>query len=215
MDTKDPTSRFAAATGATGRQPSLRTMALRLALGAGVPGLMVLVILLTLFTPSPHLAHGIRPTFAFTLFSALVLIAAAFVASLALSRSDFSLRPVFVWLPAALILAVGVAAELAFMPRQTWFVRMVGGNPFACFASVFLLALPVLIGALWALRHSAPERPHVAGACAGLLAGAVSAALFLAHCPENSLLYTVAWHVPAIVLVAAFGAIAGERLLRR
>ncbi len=43
----------------------------------------------------------------------------------------------------------------------------------------------------------------------------VSAALFLAHCPENSLLYTLAWHVPAIVLVAALGALAGERLLRR
>jgi hypothetical protein len=215
MDTKDATGRRAAQAGAGMRRPGLRTMALRLTLGAGVPALAVLIILLTLFTPSPHLAHGIRPAFAFTVFSALVLLAAAFAASLALSRPDFSLRAVFVWLPAALILAIGVAAELAFAPPQTWFARMVGGNPFACFASVFLLALPVLIGALWALRHSAPEHPRVAGACAGLLAGAVSAALFLAHCPENSLLYTLAWHVPAIVLVAALGVLAGERLLRR
>jgi hypothetical protein len=215
MDRKNPSARLDAGEGASRRPPDLGAMALRLTFGTGIPALAVLIVLLTLFAPSPHFAHGIRPAFAFTLFSALVLMAAAFAASLAVSGPDFSPRPVFVWLPAALILAVGLAAELTFVPRQAWFVRMVGGNPLACFASVFFLSLPVLTGALWALRHSAPAQPRVAGACAGLLAGAVSAGLFLLHCPESSLLFTLAWHVPAIAMVTALGAFAAERLLSR
>ena len=209
MDTKNSPVRHAAGEGA----PGLGATALRLTAGTGVPAIAVLIILLTLFAPSPHLAHGIRPAFAFTVFSALVLMTAAFAASLAVTGPNFSPRPLFVWLPAALILAIGVAAELAFVPPQAWFVRMVGGNPLACFVSVFLLALPVLIGALWALRRSGSAQPRAAGAYAGLLAGAVSAGLFLLHCPESSLLYTLAWHVPAIVLVTALGALAGERLI--
>lgn len=193
-------------------QPAI---ALRLTLGTALPALAVLAVLLTMFSPSPHLAHGIKPAFAFTLFSALVLMVAAFIAAVALSRTNLSVRLAYVWLPAALILAIGIAAELALVPRQVWFVRMVGTSPFACFASVFLLSLPVLIGALWALRAGAPASPNAAGACAGLMAGAVSAALFLLHCPESSLLYTLAWHVPAVVLVAALGALAGEQLLPR
>lgn|GEM_PF-3422876 len=215
MDRMDRQERLAAGPRANGQVARPRATATRLTFGTALPALAVLVILLMLFTPNPHLAHGIRPAFAFTLFSALVLIVAAFIAALVLSRSDFSVRLSFVWLPAALILAIGVTAELALVPRETWFGRMAGIHPFACFASVFFLSLPILAGALWALRYDAPAHAHATGACAGLLAGAVSAALFLVHCPENSLLYTLAWHVPAVTLTAALGAIAGGRLLRR
>jgi hypothetical protein len=203
--------RLAAGPRANGRAARPRANAMRLTFGTALPALAVLVILLTLFTPT---THGIRPAFAFTLFSALVLIVAAFIAALVLSKGDFSVRLSFVWLPAALILAIGVAAELAFVPRETWFGRVAGAHPVACFASIFLLSLPILAGALWALRYGAPAHAHATGACAGLLAGAVSAALFLVHCPENSLLYTLAWHVPAVTLTTALGAIAGGRLLR-
>jgi hypothetical protein len=214
MDRMDREERLAAGPRASGRAARPRAITMRLTFGTALPALAVLVILLTLFTPTPHLAHGIRPTFVFTLFSALVLSVAAFIAALVLSGSDLSVRLSFVWLPAALILAIGVAAELAFVPREIWIGRMAGAHPFECFASIFLLSLPILAGALWALRSGTPAHAHAAGACAGLLAGAVSAALFLVHCPENSLLYTLAWHVPAITLTAAIGAIAGGRLLR-
>jgi hypothetical protein len=189
-------------------------MALRLTLGTALPALALLMILLTLFGRSPHLGH-VGPTIAFTLLSAFTLAGAGFAASLALSLPDVSLKTTAVWLPAAIILAVGVAAELAFLPRQQWFVRMAGGSPFACFASVLVLSLPVLAGALWALRRGAPADPRAAGAVAGLLAGGVTAALYLLHCPEDSLLFVLAWHVPALVLVAALGTTLGDRVLRR
>ena len=49
---------------------------------------------------------------------------------------------------------------------------------------------------------------------AGLLAGGTTAALYTLHCPEESLLFVVAWHVPAVALVAVIGALAAGRLLR-
>jgi hypothetical protein len=49
---------------------------------------------------------------------------------------------------------------------------------------------------------------------AGLLVGGITAALYTIHCPENSLLFIAVWHIPAVLLVAFRGALAGGRLLR-
>ena len=54
----------------------------------------------------------------------------------------------------------------------------------------------------------------MSGAMAGLLAGGITAALYTIHCPEDSLLYIAAWHVPAVVLLAGLGALLGNRYLR-
>ena len=197
-----------------GAEPPPR-MPLRLAIGVAGPAFAVLLALLTVFGRSPHLAHGLSLTIAFTLIAALALAGAAFAASLALSRPEGSVPLAFVWLPALALLAAGAAAELAFLPRQRLLLRMAGGNAFACFASIFVLSLPILAGALWALRAGASAHPQAAGAAAGLLAGGVTAALYLVHCPEDSLLFTLAWHAPALVLVAALGAMLGGPVLRR
>jgi hypothetical protein len=116
--------------------------------------------------------------------------------------------------PAAVILALGTMLELTLVPRSQWFARMVAGSPLACFASVLVLSLPVLAGALWALRAGAPAHPRRSGAFAGMLAGGVTAALYLLHCPGDSLLYTLAWHVPALLAITGLGAALGPRLLR-
>jgi hypothetical protein len=79
---------------------------------------------------------------------------------------------------------------------------------------VLLLSLPILAGALMALRHGAPTRPRTAGAMARLLAGGVAAARYTLHCPEDSLLFIAAWHVPAILLVSLLGAGLATRVLR-
>jgi hypothetical protein len=215
METESPAGRLADRAGAGGPPPRRRSLGFRLMIGVAVPALAVLLILLILFSRSLHLGHGLSLTIAFTLVSALALAGTAFAASVALSRPEGSLGVTFVWLPALIILAAGVAAELAFVPRQKWFVRMASDHAFACFAGIFVLSLPLLAGALWALRAGAPRHPQAAGAAAGLLAGGVTAALYLVHCPEDSLLFTLAWHVPALMLVAALGATLGDRVLRR
>jgi hypothetical protein len=65
-----------------------------------------------------------------------------------------------------------------------------------------------------ALRQGAPEHPALAGATAGLFAGAIGAACYATHCPDDSPLFVAAWYTLAIGFVAAIGAAAGKRLLR-
>jgi len=162
---------------------------------------------------SPHFAHGISPTIAFALASALVLAAGSFWTAVAGSRPEFEGHRGWLVLP-ALILTAGIGVELAQLPVATWPQRLMGTNPLACFFCVLLLSLPILAGILLALRHGAPSRPRASGAMAGLLAGGVTAALYTVHCPEDSLLFIAAWHVPAIALVSLIGAAAATHVLR-
>lgn len=77
-----------------------------------------------------------------------------------------------------------------------------------------LLAVP--IGALlfvW-MRRQAPTRPAVAGACLGVLAGALSAAAYALTCPVDVMAFVVAAYSLAIVLCGVIGAILGQYLLR-
>ena len=100
------------------------------------------------------------------------------------------------------------------MPRDTWMPRLVGRNSLVCLASVPLLAAPVLVAVLRVLQRGAPLRPALTGAVAGLLAGGLGAALYAAHCVDDSPLFVATWYTLAIALVAAAGALAGHRLLR-
>ena len=214
QSTEQLIGRLAAEVGVTRRRPRMRSVAGRLALAVSVSTLLVLLILLTLFTGGAHFGHGGRLTILVSLGAALALAGAASVAALALSRPEASRSALPVWVPAAIVLALGLAAELALVPRSEWFARMVGGSPLACFLSVFALSLPMLAGTLWALRAGATTHPRRSGALAGMLAGGVIAALYLLHCPGDSLLYTLAWHVPALLLIVGLGAALGPRLLR-
>jgi hypothetical protein len=178
---------------------------------ASIPALLIIVFVLG---KSPHLTHGLTATMGFSLVSALLLAIAAFAASVLLSRPETELRAALVWVPALLVLAVGVALELTRFPQSAWYARLIGGNPLGCFLSVFLLSLPVLFGVLIVLRGGAPTRPRVAGAMAGLLAGGVTSVLYVIHCPEDSLLFVGTWHVLALVFVTGFGAYLGSKWLR-
>ena len=205
--------RLAAEVGTTPRRLRVRSVAARLALAVSVSAVLVLLIQLTLFGGT-HSGHGGRLTILVSLGAALSLAAAAYAAALALSRPEAARSALPVWVPAAVILALGTMLELTLVPRSQWFARMVGGSPLACFSSVLVLSLPVLAGALWALRAGAPAHPRRSGAFAGMLAGGVTAALYLLHCPGDSLLYTLAWHVPALLAIIGLGAALGPRLLR-
>jgi hypothetical protein len=56
--------------------------------------------------------------------------------------------------------------------------------------------------------------PGIAGAAAGLLAGALSATFYAAHCTDDSPLFVAVWYSLAIAILAARGAIAAPRLAR-
>ena len=105
-------------------------------------------------------------------------------------------------------------AELIAMPHATWEPRMIGVNGVTCVLSIPLFALPMLIAALYALRDGAPVRPGLTGVVAGLFAGAAGAAIYAAHCPDDSPLFIALWYSLGIAIVALVGGLAGRLALR-
>jgi hypothetical protein len=112
------------------------------------------------------------------------------------------------------LLAAADLAELLAVPAAEWGQRLVGTNAMFCLKTIPFLSAAPLVAALLALRQGAPEHPSLAGAAAGLFAGAIGAALYATHCPDDSPLFVAAWYTLAIGFVAAVGAAAGRRLLR-
>jgi hypothetical protein len=212
MTTEELIRRLASDLPAQSSQGVLLPLVARLLAYTSVAALATFLVILSM-SRSPHLAHGVGATIAFTVAAAMVLAAGAFRMSVVLSRPEA--RPSQAWIIVpVVIMAAGIVAELYHGPRDGWATRLFGQDPLACFVCVWLLSMPILLAALLALRHGAPSQPRRAGAVAGLFAGAVAAALYTLHCPEDSLLFVAAWHVPAVALVAALGAALGQWMLR-
>ena len=135
-----------------------------------------------------------RPTIADDLGEQMLWIKFAFVAALAATGWIAALRlarpgralgrvpaalavPVAVmWLLAAIALAGADAPHrAALVLGRTWS---------ACPFNIAVLAAPVFVAALWGLKGFAPTRLRLAGAAAGLVAGAAGAFVYTFHCPE-------------------------------
>ena len=196
-------------TGATRARPRWS----RLAVLTGLASLVSLAAIVLLLTPSPHLAHGPGATIGFSALAGATLAAGAFWATLKLSYPEGRLGLWWLLLPLGILL-LGLGLEMSQTPSSSWSTRLWGDSPGACFLCVTALSLPILVAALVALRDSAPTHPRLCGAMAGLLAGGIAAALYTLHCPENSLLFVASWHVPAVLTVTVFGALAAGRWLR-
>jgi hypothetical protein len=110
--------------------------------------------------------------------------------------------------------ALGIAGEMMMPQRLPMMTRLVGSNSLVCISAIPLLSLPLLAGALFAMRHGAPARPAVAGAFAGLVSAGLAATLYASHCTDDSPLFVATWYTLATALVTAIGALAGARVLR-
>lgn len=185
-----------------------------LALGAGICGAALLMVLL--LGVRPDIADAVRlPMFWIKLAFPAALAAIALLAAERLSRPGVPLgrlgaalaAPVLVvWLLAAVAL-LGAAPEDRSMLvwGETWA---------ACLVNVPLLSVPAFVGLLWVMKTLAPVRPALAGAAAGLLAGALSAAVYALHCPELAAPFIGIWYTLGMLIPAALGAMVGARLLR-
>jgi len=112
------------------------------------------------------------------------------------------------------VLVIGVLMEMVVLPPPSWGARLVGSNGLVCLLSIPLFALPMLIAEILALRQGAPTRPALTGAIAGLFAGGVAAAIYAAHCPDDSPLFVALWYSLGIMIVALLGSLAGRLALR-
>lgn len=185
------------------------------ALGWGLPG-AVLLLLATL---------GLRPGLAQEAGTLMFWLKPGFAAALALAglvAAERLARPgmrlgrgnsvllampvLLLWLAAALVLVNAEPAQrAALVMGDTWK---------SCPFNIALLSLPLFTSTLWALKGLAPTRLALAGASAGLLAGALSALVYSLHCPESAAPFMAVWYVLGIAIPTAAGALLGPRVLR-
>jgi hypothetical protein len=184
-----------------------------LALAGGALGSLVLFLLW--LHPRPDLAQAwYSPGFL------LKLAAAAGLAATSATLLGRVARPqrrrgafAFLALP-PLLLAAGVAVELATVPGEMWHARLIGRNAPHCLALIPTLACTPACLLMLALRRTAPAHPGLAGAVIGLTAGGIGACLYALTCPDDSPLFVAAWYSLAILVVTGACFIVGRRCLR-
>jgi hypothetical protein len=89
-----------------------------------------------------------------------------------------------------------------------------GVNGVICLANIIFLSVLPLTATIYALRQGAPMSPALAGAAAGLLAGALGATVFAMHCTNDSPLFVAIWYALAIGLMSMLGLLIGRHALR-
>jgi hypothetical protein len=112
------------------------------------------------------------------------------------------------------IVAMMALGELMLAPPPLREGLVFGDTAARCAISIILLSTLVFAACVWAFRHLAPTRLRLAGAAAGMLSGAVSAAVYAFSCPESSAAFMITWYAGAILAAGLLGALAGPRLLR-
>ena len=190
------------------------SFALMLALLAAAP--VSLLIFFAELGVRPDIMIAMKnPFFDLKFAVTLALAISAIAVALHLSRPEASLRG-FGWyllIPAGLLVA-GISGEMMMPQRAPMMTRMIGNNSKYCTVAITAMSLPLLIAALFGLRHGAPARPAISGAIAGLLSAGLAATLYASHCTDDSPLFVATWYTLAVALMAALGALMGSRMLK-
>ncbi|HEX3664604.1 MAG TPA: DUF1109 domain-containing protein [Rhizomicrobium sp.] len=119
------------------------------------------------------------------------------------------------WLGAlAMIAMAGLAVVQLAPPAAPRHALIMGRSANVCARNIFVLSLPIFLGLLWAMRQLAPTRPILAGACAGLLAGAAGAWVYAFHCNESAAPFMAIWYTLGIAAAGLLGAATGRWILR-
>jgi len=111
------------------------------------------------------------------------------------------------------LVSAGGAALVRAHPAA-WSGMIFGPQWAACLICIPLFAAAPFASLIWALRKGAPTNLPRTGAIAGLVAGALGAAVFAVHHPGGSIPFIALWYGGSILLCALVGAILGSRLLR-
>jgi hypothetical protein len=169
-------------------------------------------------------AYGLRPdllqSLGHTVGWAKILVPFSMFA-LALGAVERLSRPgasvgyaAYSWLvPLAALWIMGLA-ELQRTAQSERNALLMGSTWESCAFNIALVATPLFVASLWALRRLGPTRPTLTGAMAGLASGAGGASVYALHCPEMDAAFISVWYVFGIMIPVLFGALAGYKLLR-
>lgn len=202
------------ATGVTPVPANVAARRLRLALLWGLGGALLIVAL----------AYGVRndlreaaalPMFWVKMgFPALIALAALVIL---VRLSHPGMRTGAAWLGLALpwLAVLGMAAWVLLQaPAQERAGLILGSTWRVCAFNIALVSTPVFAAVFWAVKGLAPTQLGLAGASAGLLAGAVGAVAYALHCPELEAPFLAVWYVAGMMIPTAAGAWLGPRVLR-
>jgi hypothetical protein len=112
------------------------------------------------------------------------------------------------------ILVLMAALRLASTDPTAWRHLLMGGSADLCPWRIFVIGLPVLAGAMWAVRGLAPTELTLAGLVAGGCAGSFGAAIYAFACDETAAPFVAIWYTLGMAAVAVVGGLAGSRILR-
>lgn len=189
----------------------------RHALALGWGGLGAMLLMATLLGVRADLAAAVRlPMFWVKLLFPICIALAALFAAMRLARPGVALGRAPVALLVAPVIGIWAMAAYALVsvsPEQR-LTLLLGRTWTVCPLLIVMLSLPTFAGAFWAMKGLAPTRPALAGAAAGLLAGAVATAVYALHCPEMTSPFLATWYLLGMALPTAAGALLGTRLLR-
>lgn len=191
------------------------TVTLARAVGLGLLG--ALLIMLAGYGLNPAFPQLLgRPMFWVKLGVPVALAVSAGLALARLARPGMALPGRMAWGVALAVVLLWIVALAQWLgtPEPERATLLWGQTWRSCPFSIGLIALPVLLAALWALRELAPTRLHLAGAAAGALAGSAGAAVYALHCPEFGAPFLAVWYVLGMALPVVVGAALGPRVLR-
>src|SRR5260370_30128265 len=106
------------------------------------------------------------------------------------------------------------ALALALEPSASWKQMVLGAQWAPCLYCIPLFAVLPFAALILALRRGAPVNLKRTGAIAGLVAGALGAAVYAFHCSDDSLPFIAVWYGGMIALCAWIGSKLGPWLLR-
>lgn len=113
-------------------------------------------------------------------------------------------------LPGLALLAFGAIDDRSGYP----FLGRSGISVPSCLGVIILLSIPALAIIMSVLRATGVvTRPALAGATAGILAGALGAAAYALACRNDGGLFVAVWYAAAVATVAIVGAVSGRRWL--
>jgi hypothetical protein len=202
------------ATGDVAVDRAIAQRRLAIAVAAGLAGAGALMF--TLLGVNPGLGaylllpmHWVKVIFAVVLAGTTLLL----VLRLSFPGRRLGWSPVLPLIPLLVVACLGVAALLAASPAQR--PELLLGRTWAvCPLSIAMLSVPAFVLLLWAMRALAPTRLRLAGAAAGLFAGAAGATAYTLHCPELAAPFIATWYVLGVLVPSAVGALIGPRVLR-
>ena len=184
------------------------------AMGWGLPGaVLLLVFALGIRSDLAHAAgelmFWLKPAFA------ACLALAALIAAQRLARPGMRLGLAWAALATPVLVLWLIAAVMLFNAAPAQRTDLILGNTWKeCPFNIAFISLPLFAATLWVMKGLAPTRLTLAGASAGLLAGALGALVYALHCPESTAPFLAVWYVLGIAIPTLAGAVLGPRVLR-